>query len=200
MRFIDNASMPGPRLALAALLAAALAACSSRAPVAPPPPAAAPAPAPAPAARPAPGTGAAAAAGSATAAANAAAAAAAQAGRRPLPPPRLPASARTMDDLRVAFARRLVEANPNGTYLGQVVQPLLAIPVLEVELRADGQVAAVKVLRPPSQAKDTVQLAIDAVHRAAPFGDVSRVPKPWKFTEVFLFNDDRKFKPRTLDQ
>jgi len=25
------------------------------------------------------------------------------------------------------------------------------------------------------------------------------VPKPWKFTEVFLFNDDRHFKPRVLD-
>ena len=44
-----------------------------------------------------------------------------------------------------------------------------------------------------------MQIAIDAVRRAAPFGDVSRLPKPWKFTETFLFNDDRKFKPRTLD-
>jgi hypothetical protein len=105
-----------------------------------------------------------------------------------------------MDELKIAFAKRLVEANPAGTYMSPVVQPLLAIPVLEVELRADGTVAAVKVLRPPSQALETVQLAIDAVHRAAPFGDLSRVQKPWKFTEVFLFNDDRKFKPRELDQ
>jgi hypothetical protein len=45
-----------------------------------------------------------------------------------------------------------------------------------------------------------VQLAIDAVRRAAPFGDVSRIGKPWKFIETFLFRDDRKFKPRTLDQ
>jgi hypothetical protein len=28
---------------------------------------------------------------------------------------------------------------------------------------------------------------------------VSRLPRPWKFVETFLFNDDRKFKPRTLD-
>jgi hypothetical protein len=28
---------------------------------------------------------------------------------------------------------------------------------------------------------------------------VRQLPKPWKFTEVFLFNDDRQFKPRTLD-
>ena len=33
----------------------------------------------------------------------------------------------------------------------------------------------------------------------APFGNVSRMPEPWRFTETFLFNDDRLFKPRTLD-
>jgi len=76
---------------------------------------------------------------------------------------------------------------------------LLAIPVLEVELRSDGHIAKINVLRQPSQALDTTQLAIDAVQRAAPFGDVSRLPKPWKYTEAFLFDDDRRFKPRTLD-
>ena len=55
------------------------------------------------------------------------------------------------------------------------------------------------MLRHPSQARDTTQLAIDAVRRAAPFGDMSRLSRPWKFTEVFLFNDERRFMPRTLD-
>ena len=55
------------------------------------------------------------------------------------------------------------------------------------------------VLRYPTQAQDTTQLAIDAVRRAAPFGDVSRLPRPWKFTETFLFDDARRFKPRSLD-
>ena len=44
-----------------------------------------------------------------------------------------------------------------------------------------------------------MQIAIDSVHRAAPFGDVSRLPRPWKFTETFLFDDARRFKPRSLD-
>ena len=38
-----------------------------------------------------------------------------------------------------------------------------------------------------------------AVHRAAPFGDVSNLPRPWRFSEVFLFRDDKRFKPRSLD-
>ena len=96
-------------------------------------------------------------------------------------------------------AQRMVSANPDGTYMGTVPEPLLAIPVLEIELNGDGSVRRILVLRQPSQAHDTIQIATAAVHRAAPFGDVSRLPRPWKFTETFLFDDDRRFKPRTLD-
>jgi len=52
----------------------------------------------------------------------------------------------------------------------------------------------------PRQAKDTIKIAVDAVRRAAPFGDVSRLPRPWKFAETFLFDDARRFKPRTLER
>jgi hypothetical protein len=57
----------------------------------------------------------------------------------------------------------------------------------------------VSVLRHPGQARDTTQLAIDAVHRAAPYGAMTHLPRPWKWTEVFLFDDARRFKPRQLD-
>ena len=110
-----------------------------------------------------------------------------------------PGPVRSWVEVRAQAARRLVAANPNMTYMGTVPDVLLAIPVLEVELNADGSVRRIDVLCQPGQALDTVKLATDAVHRAAPFGDVSRLPKPWRFTETFLFNDDRKFKPRTLD-
>jgi hypothetical protein len=115
--------------------------------------------------------------------------------------PRLaaPGAVRNWNELRLQAAQRMVAANPGVTYSGAVPDPLLAIPVLEIELNADGSIRRIEVLRNPRQAVDTVQLAIDAVRRAAPFGDVSRLPKPWKFAETFLFNDDRKFKPRTLD-
>jgi protein TonB len=96
-------------------------------------------------------------------------------------------------------AERLVAKNPGRTYDGPVPEPLLAIPVLEIELDATGAVRQIRVLRVPSQATDTVQMAIDAVHRAAPFGDVSTFPRPWVWVEYFLFDDDRRFKPRTLD-
>ena len=115
----------------------------------------------------------------------------------PLPPP---GPVRNWAELRLQAARRLVAANPAGTYMGTPPEPLLGIPVLEIELNGDGSVRKIAVLRHPQEAKDTTKLAEAAVHRAAPFGDVSRLPKPWRFTETFLFDNDRKFKPRTLDQ
>jgi hypothetical protein len=99
----------------------------------------------------------------------------------------------------VQAARRIVAANPQISHTGAVQEPLLAIPVLEVELNGDGSVRSISVMREPSQAKETTRIAIDAVRRAGPFGDVSRLPKPWRFSEAFLFNDDRRFKPRSLD-
>jgi hypothetical protein len=110
-----------------------------------------------------------------------------------------PGPVRNWDDVRLQAARRLVASHPNGTYLSKPPDVLLAIPVIETELNADGSIKRIQVLRYPSQAKDTTQIAIDAIKRAAPYGDVSRLPKPWKFVEVFLFDDDRRFKPRTLD-
>ena len=114
-----------------------------------------------------------------------------------LPPP---GTVRNWNEVRMQAAKRMVAANPGMTYTGEVPEPLLAIPVLEIELHADGSVRRIDVMRKPSQATDTIKLATEAVQRAAPFGDVSKLPKPWRFTETFLFDDDRKFKPRTLDQ
>jgi hypothetical protein len=108
-------------------------------------------------------------------------------------------AARNWDDFKRQAAQRMVAASPGASYLGPVPDVLLAIPVIEIELNADGSVRTTKVIRTPTQATDTVQLAVDAVRRAAPYGDVSRLPRPWKFVEVFLFDDDRRFKPRTLD-
>jgi len=121
---------------------------------------------------------------------------------RPRPRPSLgpPAQARNWDEFKQQAARRLMAANPDITYDGPVPEPLLAIPVLEVELNGDGSVRRVSVLRHPRQARDTTQIAIDAVHRAAPYGNMSRLPLPWKWAEVFLFDDQRRFKPRELDK
>ena len=114
-----------------------------------------------------------------------------------LPPPR---TSRNWAEVRRQAAERFVAANPDGSYVGKPPFMLLAIPVMTIELNADGSVRNISVMRHPSQAKDTVQLAIQAIQRAAPYGDVSKLPKPWKFNETFLFKEDRKFKPMTLDR
>ena len=102
-------------------------------------------------------------------------------------------------EVRRQAAERLVAANPAVTYTGKVPDQLLAIPVLEIELNGDGSIRRIEILREPRQAKETMKIAIDAIRRAAPYGNVSKLPKPWKFVETFLFDEARRFKPRTLD-
>lgn len=126
---------------------------------------------------------------------------AARSARTARPPARAPmATAASWQAFREAAARRIVAANPQGSYMGKPQDILLAIPVLEIELTAEGDVRRIVVIRYPRQARDTVQIAMAAIRRAAPFGDVTHLPKPWKFIETFLFNDARQFKPRSLDR
>ncbi|MFO1293656.1 MAG: hypothetical protein U1F07_11350 [Rubrivivax sp.] len=131
--------------------------------------------------------------------------------RAPAPPGALPAAgaarpsapqaARSWDEFRHSAGLRLVAAQPAGSYTGAVPDVLFGIPVIETELNADGTIRNIVVLRRPSNpaAADTVQLAVDAIRRAAPYGDMSRLPRPWKWVETFLFDDARRFKPRSLD-
>lgn len=118
----------------------------------------------------------------------------------PAPPPRaLSAPARNWAEYRVRAARHLMETNAPNTYDGRPPEPLLGVPVLEVELNADGSVRRIEVLRRPGQAPDTARLAVEAVRRAGSFGSVTHLPRPWRFTETFLYDHQRRFKPRSLD-
>jgi hypothetical protein len=120
----------------------------------------------------------------------------------PAPVPQAPAApARSWNEFKKAAATRMVRASPQGSFLGKVPPMLFGIPILEIELNGDGSVRDVSVLRPPANAEaaDTVALAVEAIRRGGPYGDISRLPKPWKYTEVFLFDGQRRFKPRSLE-
>jgi len=123
---------------------------------------------------------------------------------KPKAPPRFvqlpePAAPRSLEELQRQFARRLVQSHPDTSYLSRAPERLLAIPVIEVEFNADGSVRNLVVLRRPSTGSEATTLAVDAIRRAGPFGSVARLPKPWKIVETFLFDDELRFKPRTLD-
>ncbi len=166
----DTAARPPGRLrAVAAWLG--LCALSACQTPAPPPVARAPTPAPAPRVTPAPA---------------------------PAPAP-YTRPARTADEYKRQMGLRLIAANPGISYTKRAPDVLMGIPILEVEVNADGSVRRISVIRTPPEAADTVPIAIDAVKRAAPFGDASQVPKPWKFLQVFLFDYDGHFKPKVLD-
>ena len=126
----------------------------------------------------------------------------------PLPPrtgaPALPApaAARNWVEFKTNAGRRLVAASPRGSYLGEPPSVLFGIPVIETELYVDGTIKSIRVVREPTNpaARDTVQIAIAAIRRAAPYGDMTRLSRPWKWVEAFLFDDRRHFKPQSLDE
>ncbi len=99
---------------------------------------------------------------------------------------------------RVAAAKRIMQTNSVNTYAGEVPQPLLAVPVLEISLNRDGSIKDIEVLRKPHFAPETIEMAKAAVMRAAPFGSVAHLPQPWQFNETFLYNDNFKFQLHSL--
>ena len=112
-----------------------------------------------------------------------------------------PVAARTLDEFKKQAARRMVAAAPRHSYMGTPPPMMFGITILEIEVNGDGSVRNIGVVRPPANpaAAGVMDVAKEAVRRGAPYGDVSKLPKPWKWTEVFLFNDKRQFKPRSLD-
>jgi hypothetical protein len=97
-------------------------------------------------------------------------------------------------------AQKIVEVNPSITYTGKPPPVLRAIPIFDIDLNADGSIAKLRVRRVPSSNVRDVEMVAAAIRRAAPFGDISSLPRPWTFTESFLVNDDGKFKPVLLDR
>jgi hypothetical protein len=85
-----------------------------------------------------------------------------------------------------------------AAYYGESPTILASIPVLEISLNVDGSVKHIRVVRVPQNEPETAQYAIDAVMRAAPFPDVSNMPKPWRFNETFLYDWALRFQLRAL--
>ena len=81
-----------------------------------------------------------------------------------------PSRSRNWEEVRRQAAHRLVAANPHITHTGRPQDILLAVPVITVELNADGSIKSLDVMRYPKQARDTVEIAKQAIRRAAPFG------------------------------
>ena len=109
------------------------------------------------------------------------------------------AFAKDWQTYRLRAAKRIADMNPASTYSGPVPDPLASIPVLQIQLNADGSVRNIEVLRTPKFEPQTVEMAKIAVARAAPFGPVGHLPRPWQFSETFLYNDALKFKLRSLE-
>lgn len=105
---------------------------------------------------------------------------------------------RSWEEYRLRAARRVVLNNEAATFSGTLPDRLRSIPVLQVQLRRDGSVRNIVVLRTPKSSPETVKMAMAAIRRAEPFEPVGNLSQPWQFNETFLYNDQLKFQLRTL--
>lgn len=106
--------------------------------------------------------------------------------------------ARNWEEYKLRAAQRIVSTSPGETFTGPLPDPLQSIPVLQVHLNRNGSIRNISVLRVPGQSPQTLDMAIRAIRRAAPFEPVGHLPQPWQFNETFLYNGELKFQLRTL--
>lgn len=112
--------------------------------------------------------------------------------------PQAAGPARNWDEYKLRVARRIMDTSGGETFSGTLPDPLQSIPVLQVQLHRDGSIRNISILRTPRQSPQTLEMAMRAIRRAAPFDPVGHLPQPWQFSETFLYNEDLKFQLRTL--
>ncbi|MGA8515650.1 MAG: hypothetical protein WB821_12880 [Burkholderiaceae bacterium] len=103
-----------------------------------------------------------------------------------------------MAEYRRRAARLIMEANAGTVAAGKLQDPLRGIPVVSLQLNADGSIRNLDFLRQSQVAPETNNLAIQAIRRVANFGPIHNLPGPWQFNETFLYNDSLKFQLRTV--
>lgn len=164
MRCIDA------KTAVAVVMLAWLAACSS------PPPAKPPAPAPTPVAKaPAPAAA-------------------------PVPPANRRVSQATSEKAyRQDGARAIYAAYPESIYKGKLPALLYAVAVVETELDANGNVRDVRMVRAPSHAPEVTAKIRELIRRASPLPAPARLGAT-KYTDVWLFDKSGLFQLDTLTE
>ena len=101
-------------------------------------------------------------------------------------------------EYRRRAAQLIMAVNAESVVQGALQEPLLGIPVVQVQLNADGSIRFVDTLRASKVAPETTNPALAAIRKVGNFGPVSNLPPPWQFTETFLYNDGMRFQLRTV--
>ena len=117
--------------------------------------------------------------------------------RPPVSEPRI-ATIATLEDYKLAVARRIAQISPQHLFEGAPRPMLKSVVVLSIVVDADGRLTRVRVLRGNGH-RALEQLALQSVQAAVP------LPRPGalvrrgvaEFNETWLFRDDGRFQLRS---
>jgi hypothetical protein len=101
-------------------------------------------------------------------------------------------------EYRRRAAKLIMEANAASVAKGALPEQLYGIPVVQVQLNADGSIKNLDFMRQSKVGPETNNLALQAIRRVGNFGPIGNLPQPWQFNETFLYNDSMKFQLRTI--
>ena len=123
-----------------------------------------------------------------------------------VPAPVLPATteasqAEDATTYRMQAARHVYAAFPSRIHQGKLPPMMYAVMITEAELDAAGQVAQVRVVRPPAAAQEVTPWVLSLIRRAAPYPAPVRMPggtAVWR--EIWLVDKTGKFQVDALTE
>jgi hypothetical protein len=116
--------------------------------------------------------------------------------QRPRPSPSNAATAR---DYRRDAAQHVYDLNRNRIFIGKLPPLLYAIGVLQVDVDANGQVAAMNWMRAPRHAPEVIAEIEKAVREAAPFPAPARLGAV-TWIDTWLWDRSGRFQLHTLSE
>lgn len=103
------------------------------------------------------------------------------------------------NEYRLDAARHLYATYPAQVLKGQVRANVYAILVTETDVDAQGKVLAVRVLRPPAQAREVTPWVVSLIRRASPLPPPLKM-KRVRYVETWLVDQSGQFQVRTLTE
>ncbi len=117
------------------------------------------------------------------------------------PPP--PSAAADENSYRKDAARHVYASYPARVHKGKLPSMMYAVMITDTEIDTQGQVRAVKVVRPPAAATEVAPWVVNLIQRASPFPPPSAIAGAGKtavYREIWLVDKTGLFQVDSLTE